>query len=369
MTKIYQRKKYNVHGKFRFTMAGNFSDYALNEWRYYFDDNDDYLKTNLQVFVLDKRIPDPWKIGGTLPMEVVGMKAWISDNSIIFTNSHKFANWKAWVSYVQRTDQPPEIYFEPGIFGWWYLRENLIEPYMRYYLAEYADTFLIHAASMSINGKGVLLPAFGGVGKSMTILNMSTEPGHDIKFMSEDCALVTGDRKILGYPHVLRTFSFSTKPVGPFYDRISTLGKITIKMKELLHKIFFGFARLPYDFYDLNKMFNGRLEKEAPLKYVFFLRKTNQDYVSCNGGLSKDDMIHQMKEMIRMELFEHSNFDPYFMYSAFHPLPMVENYWENLDRGLRKIFDGVEIHEIYIPVKYDRKAYDDVKEYILKVVE
>jgi len=362
----YTRKKYNIHDKFKFMMAGNVDKYASNEWSYYKDDSID--KLNLIVYCLPGKVPDPWKMSEVVPMEVVGMKAWISLNSIIFNNSHKFASWKAYCSYINRVNQPPEVYFEPGLFGWWYLRENLIEPYMRYFLAEYQDTFLLHAGSLSINGKGVLFPSFGATGKTVTVLNLATELDEDINFMSEDCGLVTGDGKILNYPHVLRTFYFSTENVGPFYKSLSKKDKFALKKNKLIRKAVMNIATPPHDFVDLDKLFKGRIQKEAKLDHVFFLRKTNQKEVFCDEYADKDRVRCHMLESLRQEIFEHDNFDPYFMFSTYNPMPMVKNYWTNVHKGLDKILKNTNVHEIYIPAKYDKEAYDNVKKSVLEVV-
>ncbi|HEU4348824.1 MAG TPA: hypothetical protein VFR35_13685 [Actinoplanes sp.] len=83
---------------------------------------------------------------------------------------------------------------------------------------------MIHAATVSINGRGIALPAAGGVGKTSTIAKLARLPG--IGFMGDDWAFVTATGELLGfakpmfikphhrpiYPHL---FARARKPLVP----------------------------------------------------------------------------------------------------------------------------------------------------------
>ena len=83
---------------------------------------------------------------------------------------------------------------------------------------------MIHAATVSIDGKGVALPAAGGVGKTSTIAKLARRPG--VGFMGDDWAFLTAAGELLGfakpmfikphhrpiYPHL---FAAAHKPMVP----------------------------------------------------------------------------------------------------------------------------------------------------------
>jgi hypothetical protein len=97
------------------------------------------------------------------------------------------------------------------------------------------DVAMIHAATVSINGRGVALPAAGGVGKTSTIAKLMRRPG--VGFMGDDWAFVSAQGELLGfakpmsikphhrtiYPHL---FHRMRKPLVPL--RLSQpLGQLT----------------------------------------------------------------------------------------------------------------------------------------------
>jgi hypothetical protein len=58
-------------------------------------------------------------------------------------------------------------------------------------------TAMIHAATVSIDGKGIALPAAGGVGKTSTIAKLAQRDG--VGFMGDDWAFVTATGELLGF--------------------------------------------------------------------------------------------------------------------------------------------------------------------------
>jgi hypothetical protein len=56
---------------------------------------------------------------------------------------------------------------------------------------------MIHAATVSINGHGVALPAAGGVGKTSTVAKLMQSPGTG--FMGDDWAFVSAQGELLGF--------------------------------------------------------------------------------------------------------------------------------------------------------------------------
>jgi hypothetical protein len=86
------------------------------------------------------------------------------------------------------------------------------------------DTAMVHAAMVNYRGAGVLMPAWGGVGKTSTVAKLLAIDG--VGFMADDWAFLRGDGMLLGYakpmfikPHhraiYPRLFAGTRKPLAP----------------------------------------------------------------------------------------------------------------------------------------------------------
>jgi hypothetical protein len=58
-------------------------------------------------------------------------------------------------------------------------------------------TAMVHAAMVDYRGSGVLLPAWGGVGKTSTVAKLVALPG--VRFMADDWAFMRSDGMLMGY--------------------------------------------------------------------------------------------------------------------------------------------------------------------------
>ncbi len=56
----------------------------------------------------------------------------------------------------------------------------------------------IHGASVAVDGQGILMPAWGGTGKTSAIVELLKLPGS--AFMGDDFAIIRGDGMLLSYP-------------------------------------------------------------------------------------------------------------------------------------------------------------------------
>jgi hypothetical protein len=110
------------------------------------------------------------------------------------------------------------------------------------------DVAMIHAATVSIGGHGIALPAAGGVGKTSTIAKLMRRPG--VGFMGDDWAFLSAEGELLGfakpmfikphhraiYPHL---FHRVRKPLVP--RRLSRpIGRLT----TVVHPVVVRYPRL-----------------------------------------------------------------------------------------------------------------------------
>ena len=106
---------------------------------------------------------------------------------------------------------------------------------------------MIHAATVSIDGKGVALPAAGGVGKTSTIAKLARRPG--VGFMGDDWAFLTAAGELLGfakpmfikphhrpiYPHL---FAAAHKPMVP-----KSLSRPIGRLTTIVHPVVVQYPR------------------------------------------------------------------------------------------------------------------------------
>lgn len=59
------------------------------------------------------------------------------------------------------------------------------------------DTAMVHAAIVNYRGAGILMPAWGGVGKTSTVAKLLAMP--DVGFMADDWGFITADGTLLSY--------------------------------------------------------------------------------------------------------------------------------------------------------------------------
>lgn len=100
---------------------------------------------------------------------------------------------------------------------------------------------MIHAATFSIGGRGIAMPAWGGTGKTSTIAKLVKHA--DVGFMGDDWAFVNREQELLGFPKPMfikphhRTiyphlFAGARKPLIP-----SKLSQPVARLTTLVHPL------------------------------------------------------------------------------------------------------------------------------------
>jgi hypothetical protein len=154
-----------------------------------------------------------------------------------------------------------------------YLQAQVLEPIMYLKLLEDGVLFM-HAGGVTKDGGGILLPAYGGTGKttlSMALLNQ----GH--KLLGDDLLLVDIARGVVHpYPRPLHIFTYNVKNLRgatvPFKYRFAVYVKNVMRffLERILRTEFLISTRIHAD-----ELFTGEVFGESsPYKAIAFLRKT-----------------------------------------------------------------------------------------------
>lgn len=154
-----------------------------------------------------------------------------------------------------------------------YLQAQVLEPIMYQKLLEDRILFM-HAGGVTEDGKGVLLPAYGGTGKttlSMALLNKGD------KLLGDDLLIVDVDKQfVYPYPRPLHIFTYNVENLRgatiPFTYRFAVYFKNVIRwfLERILRTEFLISTRIHAD-----EIFPGDIFGEAsPVGAIAFLRKT-----------------------------------------------------------------------------------------------
>ena len=230
---------------------------------------------------------------------------------------------------------------------------------------------MIHAATVSIDGDGVALPAAGGVGKTSTIAKLIRCPG--VSFMGDDWAFVSAEGELLGfakpmfirphhrtiYPHL---FHRMRKPMVP--KRLSRpIGRLT----TVVHPFVVRYPRLAaavrrwspeHMMIPPHEALRGSpMVRSAPLSAAVYVER----YDSAEPRLSE---LHQSAMAARMlgnfhiEMTMHSR-EVLNLLGATGLVPLQDIFADKATI-LGKALQNVPTFLLQVPVAYDADHASDV---------
>ena len=106
-------------------------------------------------------------------------------------------------------------FLDNGIEFWafgnaWYL------PYMIQLILEEEGKTFIHGAGVAVNGEGILISAFGGIGKTCFIANAIKKSG--VKLLGDDLIMVDKDGYCYSYPRPFCLYEYHKKLFPQFFE-------------------------------------------------------------------------------------------------------------------------------------------------------
>jgi len=178
---------------------------------------------------------------------------------------------------------------------------------------------MIHAATVTMDGRGIALPAAGGVGKTSTIAKLAKLPG--MGFMGDDWAFLTDGGDLLGfgkpmfirphhreiYPHL---FTGARKPLVP-----RSLSRPVGQLTTIVHPVIVQypqFAAFVRRWSPEHKMVRPQdalpdvpMVRSAPLTASVYLER-HDGSASELIDISRDDMVARMLGNFHSEMTVHS---------------------------------------------------------------
>jgi hypothetical protein len=223
------------------------------------------------------------------------------------------------------------------------------------------DAAMIHAATVRYRGRGICMPAWGGVGKTSTVAKLMRLD--DVAFMGDDWAFVSGGGTLLGYakpmfikphhrtiyPHL---FAAKRKPLVP-----SRLSRPLANFTTLVHPVVTAYPRLSkisrrwspeYLTVTPAEAFPGTpIATEAPLDIVVFVERYAGS-VTRLDSMSRAWMVSRMLGNFHAEMSAHSR-DVLTALATTGVLPM-ETFVGDKVAVLERALAGVPTYRLRVPV-------------------
>jgi hypothetical protein len=211
---------------------------------------------------------------------------------------------------------------------------------------------MIHAATVTFEGRGIALPAAGGVGKTSTIAKLARRPG--IGFMGDDWAFLTASGELLGFakpmfikPHhrpiYPQLFSRARKPLVP-----KSLSRPVSHLTTIVHPAIVHYPKLaafirkwspehmmvaPAD-----ALPNVPMVRSAPLTASVYLERHDGSAPELHD-IAHDEMVARMLGNFHSEMTVHSR-EIVNLLGAVGMIPLQDIFAEKaavLDQALTRI--------------------------------
>jgi len=131
---------------------------------------------------------------------------------------------------ILRFASDASFYLYPLVMGA-FLQTMLVEPLI-YWKGLHQGFILAHSASVDLDGRGTLISAVGGGGKTTLSLRLVNQ-GYG--FLGDDLAFVTPDGRILAYPRPLHLFTYVTRQLDFLRLRPKTV--LVIRLKDVIRAV------------------------------------------------------------------------------------------------------------------------------------
>ena len=233
------------------------------------------------------------------------------------------------------------------------------------------DVAMIHAATVSIDGHGIALPAAGGVGKTSTIAKLMRRRG--VSFMGDDWAFVTAEGELLGfakpmfikphhrtiYPHL---FHGARKPLVP-KSLSRPIGRLTTRIHPVAarHPRLAAFIRrwspehmtvMP------REAFQGSpIARSAPLSAAVYVERHEASRVQLTE-IDRAAMAARMLGNFHIEMTTHSR-EVLNLLGATGQVPLQDIFGDKATI-LGKALQNVPTFLLQVPVAYDADRASDL---------
>ena len=270
------------------------------------------------------------------------------------------------------TGEPIEIVAEKGIIASNFY-EIIIRLIIRHKLLQKQIVF-IHASGIVLNGSGVIFPAWGGTGKTNTVINFLQDGA---QYLGDDLILASADGNLFPFPEQISMFDYnfaafpdlrktlSYKKLGlfTFKKSVETIDNIlsnvlsqasTIKaVSNRLTLLSKSLVSTPMSHSKLSTA--GVPKTSTPLSRIIFLSKGDVVRPITNK-INAETMAYKMAACLEFEHLFHTRIIDAFGFAdpQSHELNFSDTFQQE-KKILTKVFSGKQITHITLPLQMDNK--------------
>ncbi len=216
------------------------------------------------------------------------------------------------------------------------------------------DASYLHASTCCRDGRAIALVAWGGIGKTTSVLKLVTDDGW--QYLSDDLGLIDGDGQVWRTPRRLQIYAYNVAGQPDLFDRVMG-GRGPVDRVNWHWRLFrFGAKRVRRRI-GAEELFGPELVGEsAPLDKAIFLERADVDKMEWTE-LNADELAHRSATILIDEL---NTLTDVAVAAESHGvdvgIPGVETMRASSRDILKRAFADIPAHLLRIPVDADPDA-------------
>ena len=294
--------------------------------------------------------PDVEVIFGNFKPDLSGYtkigKFWIGKHSLYCEGHYNATSYRIWFRDIE--SRRTTIHIQGGtLFSNEIFYVYLLEPFLMYKLTQ-KGILLIHAASLTINGRGIIISAETGIGKTSTLLSLLLSDGSE--YYADDQSIVKGDT-LYSYPMPI---GIRTHVVLECGLKLKARDNFIIALHNLINVISFYYGKLNHKVRIEDIRYNCRVNGidsgvRSQIRQIFILTLSND---MCVSELKPEQaldrlIIHNRPDEEKQKLF----FKFFTMYKAVYP---EFDHWNNFNKLLANLVQNdIKFYEIRLKRKFN----------------
>ena len=248
------------------------------------------------------------------------------------------------------------VWYEPGVPGDWVL--YTIEP-----LINWKDKCFLHCGAVEKDGKAIIFPAEGGVGKTTMAIYLVSR-GYN--YLSDDWLVAGKDGKAYPFYKTIHVFDYNLKKDRPMAKRVLGWKRfgvfVRIRLLELFQKLVpHRFVRIfverfmPIFSIDIEKLHpNAKIGSVTPIDKVYWLKKDytiSKPYLKAVGSKEVADKLAHMTALETHHFYK--NYLEWVYTNS--EQKSIQNKIEKDKKILEGAFSKAENYELFVPDKINPK--------------
>lgn len=275
------------------------------------------------------------------------------DYLYIHNESYKGAKWRFQVQGLNDGTTIAKI--DCNALGRIFITGNVIDFLIHLKLLE-SGYPIIHASSVSKNGKAFAFSSRGGGGKTTIALELAST---GFSFIGDNYVIIH-EGKVLSFPTSLSIFTYNITPMITKNLRFEE--KVMLTLKKIVYKGTRGYAKF------FTKINPNRILNVIPSSELrtFFLLVPHTNLLYNQVAINEINRNEAINRIIYNQMIEFPPFTRHIEeYSYFFPGSSFSLHWKKYRESLHKnLMENIKFYEIQVPPRYHKITFEKIFEVI-----